>query len=105
MTSSTLNKLGFAALLVLASGFVGSADAQNAEDMAAMKANCRMDYMRLCAGMSPGGPEVRECFHRNRANLSQACGTAIDAYTSMSRSGSPAAEPDPTRTRHRTDRP
>ena len=65
-----------------------AAQAQNVEEMAAMRANCQMDYMRLCAGTSPGGPEVRACFKRNRANLSEGCSTAIGAYEARK-----AAEP------------
>ena len=37
--------------------------------MEAMRANCGGDYLRLCAGMKPGGPEVKACFKRNRQNL------------------------------------
>jgi len=80
MSSNPLLRLALAAAIAVAAGSGGKAFAQNADEMAAMKANCRMDYMRFCAGMSPGGPEVRACFKRNRDNLSEGCGEAIDAY-------------------------
>ena len=48
--------------------------------MEAMRANCGGDYLRLCAGMKPGGPEVKACFKRNRQNLSPGCSQAIAAY-------------------------
>jgi hypothetical protein len=54
--------------------------AQEGPGMEAMKANCGGDYLRLCAGMRPGGPEVKACFKRNRANLSEGCLQAIVAY-------------------------
>jgi hypothetical protein len=54
--------------------------AQEGPEMEAMRANCGGDYLRLCAGMKPGGPEVKACFKRNRQNLSQGCSGAIAAY-------------------------
>ncbi|WP_419828869.1 hypothetical protein [Methylobacterium sp.] len=51
-----------------------------------MRASCGGDYLRLCAGMKPGGPEVKACFKRNRQNLSKGCSQAIAAYE-HSRSG------------------
>jgi hypothetical protein len=61
--------------------------AQEGPEMEAMRANCGGDYLRLCAGMKPGGPEVKACFKRNRANLSVGCSQAIAAYE-RSRGGS-----------------
>ena len=61
--------------------------AQEGPEMEAMRANCAGDYLRLCAGMKPGGPEVKACFRRNRQNLSQGCSGAIAAYE-RSRGGS-----------------
>lgn len=61
--------------------------AQEGPEMEAMRANCGGDYLRLCAGMKPGGPEVKACFRRNRPNLSPGCSQAIAAYE-RSRAGS-----------------
>ena len=61
--------------------------AQVGPEMEAMRANCGGDYLRLCAGMTPGGPEVKACFRRNRPNLSKGCSQAIAAYE-RSRGGS-----------------
>jgi hypothetical protein len=66
--------------------FSQSSGAQEGPEMEAMRANCGSDYLRLCAGMKPGGPEVKACFKRNRANLSVGCSQAIAAYE-RSRSG------------------
>ncbi|MHC2104303.1 MULTISPECIES: hypothetical protein [unclassified Methylobacterium] len=60
--------------------------AQVGPEMEAMRASCGGDYLRLCAGMKPGGPEVKACFKRNRQNLSKGCSQAIAAYE-HSRSG------------------
>lgn len=61
--------------------------AQEGPEMEAMRANCGGDYLRLCAGMKPDGPEVKACFKRNRPNLSEGCSQAIAAYE-RSRAGS-----------------
>lgn len=73
--------------LVLAWGLAFSRPASAQEgperegpEMEAMRANCGGDYLRLCAGMKPGGPEVKACFRRNRPNLSEGCSRAIAAY-------------------------
>lgn len=73
--------------LVLAGGLAFSRPASAQEgperegpEMEAMRANCGGDYLRLCAGMKPGGPEVKACFRRNRPNLSEGCSRAIAAY-------------------------
>ena len=54
--------------------------AQGSAEIQALQANCKMDYLTLCAGLSPEGPEIRACFKRNRANLSAGCANAISAY-------------------------
>lgn len=71
---------GLAATLAAALVLAQPAAAQEGPEMEAMRANCGGDYLRLCAGMKPGGPEVKACFKRNRANLSAGCSQAIAAY-------------------------
>ncbi|MCJ2046028.1 hypothetical protein MKK58_16050 [Methylobacterium sp. J-078] len=77
------------ATLALAASLIASrpSRAQEGPEMEAMRANCGSDYLRLCAGMKPGGPEVKACFKRNRPNLSEGCSQAIAAYE-RSRAGS-----------------
>ncbi|WP_244475011.1 hypothetical protein [Methylobacterium sp. Leaf99] len=72
----TLTSLALAGALVVSR----PSEAQEGPEMEAMRANCGGDYLRLCAGMKPGGPEVKACFKRNRPNLSQGCSQAIAAY-------------------------
>ena len=40
---------------------------------------CRGDYFRLCAGVIPGEGRVALCLRKRRAELSPACGPALDA--------------------------
>lgn len=81
--------------LALAGALVASqpSKAQEGPEMEAMRANCGGDYLRLCAGMKPGGPEVKACFKRNRRNLSPGCFGAIAAYE-RSRAGSSSEADD-----------
>lgn len=59
---------------------IESAAAQTGAEMQALKDNCARDYLMHCAGLSPDGPEIRACFKRNRAKLSQGCNSAIAAF-------------------------
>ena len=72
--------LALASALTLTLALSQPSAAQEGPEMEAMKANCGGDYLRLCAGMKPGGPEVKACFKRNRPNLSPACSQAIATY-------------------------
>ena len=76
-----------ALVLAGALAFSPSSRAQEGPEMEAMRANCGGDYLRFCAGMKPGGPEVKACFKRNRPNLSEGCSQSIVAYE-RSRAGS-----------------
>jgi hypothetical protein len=39
-----------------------------AEQVAAIKANCRSDYMSYCWSVPRGGPEAAQCLKQNLAN-------------------------------------
>lgn len=77
--------LALAAALVFLSP--SNASAQNAGERQSLELACGGDYLRLCAGTDPGGPEVRACFRRNMRNLSAGCRSAIDSYTSRNPRG------------------
>lgn len=64
----------------LAMAMTASAVAQTSAERQALQDNCTRDYFMHCAGLSPDGPEIRACFKRNRAKLSQGCNSAIAAY-------------------------
>lgn len=66
--------------------------AQEGPELETLRANCGGDYLRLCAGMKPGGPEVKACFKRNRPNLSEGCSRAIAAYERSSGGSSGEAD-------------
>jgi len=45
----------------------------------AIKANCRSDYPRVCAGVPTGGEAALECLEKNKAKVSAACAKAVAA--------------------------
>src|SRR6201986_3459248 len=56
---------------------------------AAIKAQCRSDYMAHCSSVPPGGAASLQCLEKNEAKLSAACEKAVAAVTG--RSAEPAA--------------
>lgn len=76
----------------LALSFVMAAGSANAQgDDAAtghLRTFCSGDYLSLCNGMDPKGPEVVACFRRNMGKLSPGCRTAIDEYKASKGTGS-----------------
>ncbi|HLZ03011.1 MAG TPA: hypothetical protein VKR55_12760 [Bradyrhizobium sp.] len=47
--------------------------------ISAVRANCRSDYPKVCAGVPTGGAAALQCLAKNRAKLSAACGNAVAA--------------------------
>ena len=47
--------------------------------ISAIKANCRSDYPKVCAGVPTGGAAALECLEKNKAKLSPACEKAVAA--------------------------
>jgi len=49
--------------------------------IAAIRANCRSDYPKVCAGVPTGGAPALQCLEKSKAKLSAACGKAVAAAT------------------------
>jgi len=47
--------------------------------ISAIRANCRSDYPKVCAGVPTGGAAALECLEKNKAKLSAVCGKAVAA--------------------------
>ena len=75
-----------AAVLLLLIGPGARAQQPSQDQIAAIRASCRSDFMANCSGVTPGGKDALECLKRNLANLSGSCKTAVSAIT-------PAPEP------------
>jgi hypothetical protein len=56
---------------------------------AAIKSECRSDYMAHCSSIPPGGAASLECLQKNMSSLAPGCQTAVRAV------GAPAAEANP----------
>jgi Cysteine rich repeat len=63
----------------------------NPEQISALRAACRSDFMSHCSGVQPGSREALLCLERNKAEVSQRCQGALATL------GTPAtgAEPGP----------
>src|ERR1700744_1224324 len=91
MTKTTLlPTLAFAFALATPALAQAPGDAQRA----AIKSNCRNDYMAHCSSIPPGGAASLQCLQQNMASLSSACATAVKAVSAPSETkAEPAAAP------------
>jgi hypothetical protein len=73
----------------------GGAQAQEVSQaqLAAIKSNCRSDFMSNCMSVRPGGKEALACLQQHMAKLSPACGGAVAA--TMPKAPPPAAAMPP----------
>lgn len=49
------------------------------EQKAALKSDCRSDFIAHCRGVKPGGIPAFECLSKNVDSLSSSCQTAVKA--------------------------
>jgi hypothetical protein len=84
----------FASGLVVVTTLTAFAQQPTSEQISAIRASCRSDFMAQCAGVQPGTREALECLKRNAAKVSPGCKTALDAVGSKPpESAAPAAAP------------
>jgi hypothetical protein len=69
----------------------GPTDAQRA----AIKSQCRSDYMAHCASVPPGGAPALQCLQKNMASLSSSCQSAVRAVEASVEKPEPKAEAKP----------
>ena len=87
--------------IVMALALVSYADAALAQQptdaqKAAIRNNCRSDFMANCMSVSPGGVEAFQCLQRHSSSLSAACRGAVAAITpkpAPAATSAPAAAP------------
>src|SRR5215470_4990671 len=70
----------------------GPTDAQRA----AIKAQCRSDYIAHCSSVPPGGAASLQCLQKNMANLSASCQSAVRAVEASVEKSEPKANAKPT---------
>ena len=71
----------FASELVMGATLSASAQQPTSEQISAIRASCRSDFMSNCAGVKPGTRDALECLKRDAAKVSPACKTALDAIS------------------------
>ena len=72
------------------------AQAPSDAQRAAIKSNCRSDYMAHCSSIPPGGAASLQCLQQNMASLSAACASAVKAVGGASETkAEPAAKEEP----------
>jgi hypothetical protein len=84
----------FASGLVVGTTLTASAQQPTSEQISAIRASCRSDFMAQCAGVQPGTRDALECLKRNAAKVSPSCKAALDAVGPRpTESAAPAAAP------------
>ncbi len=59
--------------------------------IAAVKSNCRSDYMAHCSSVTPGGAAALQCLEKNEAKLSPSCRKAVAVASGGGEAASAAA--------------
>jgi hypothetical protein len=79
--AQVVRALRIAALVAASLGLAHAASAQrpSAEQIAAIRAACRSDYIAHCAGVPPGGAQALACLREHLASVSAACAQAVNA--------------------------
>jgi hypothetical protein len=65
--------------LVVGTSLAASAQQPTSEQISAIRASCRSDFMTQCTGVKPGTKDALECLKRNAAKVSPSCKAALDA--------------------------
>src|SRR5262249_18294150 len=89
--------LRMAALVAAALGLAHAASAQrpSEEQIAAIRAACRSDYIAHCAGVPPGGAQALACLREHLGSVSPDCQQAVNAAGAAPSSAPAAQAPAP----------
>jgi outer membrane biosynthesis protein TonB len=68
------------------------AQAPSEAQRAAIKSNCRSDYMAHCSSVPPGGAASLECLQKNMSSLSASCASAVRAVEAPAAAAPKTAE-------------
>src|SRR6201995_4534266 len=69
------------------------AQAPSEAQRAAIKSNCRSDYIAHCSSIPPGGAASLECLQKNMSSLSASCAGAVRAVEAPAAAPKAAEEP------------
>ncbi|HZR87757.1 MAG TPA: hypothetical protein VFB02_13180 [Bradyrhizobium sp.] len=92
MRAAALTALWLAALFATMAGAMAQSPTE--AQRAAIKSQCRSDYMAHCSSVAPGGAASLQCLQKNMASLAPGCQAAVQAVTGSSEAKSePASAP------------
>ena len=81
--------------LVVGTSLAASAQQPTSEQISAIRASCRSDFMAQCTGVKPGTKDALECLKRNAGKVSPPCKAALDAVgPPPTESAAPAPAPE-----------
>src|SRR5882672_3348892 len=87
-----LSSMAAAIIMIASPAFSqGPTDAQRA----AIKSQCRSDYIAHCSSITPGGAAALQCLQKNMASLSGSCQSAVRAVEASVEKSEPKAETTP----------
>ena len=81
--------------LVVGTSLAASAQQPTSEQISAIRASCRSDFMAQCTGVKPGTKDALECLKRNAAKVSPSCKAALDAVGPPPTESAAPAKPAP----------
>src|SRR5215831_6190198 len=101
MTVLTSARATSVCMIALASALLGvrqAAAQQPSEDqIAAIKSNCRSDYLSYCSSVPRGSSPALQCLKSNLSKLSSACQQAVKAAAATAAAPSNAGTPAPSK--------
>jgi hypothetical protein len=91
--AAALTALWSAAIFTITTGAMAQAPTQ--AQRAAIKSQCRSDYMAHCSSITPGGAASLQCLQKNMASLAPGCQAAVQAVTGPSETKSAETKSEP----------
>jgi hypothetical protein len=82
-------------IVLFAAATPASSQAPTDAQRAAIKSQCRSDYIAHCSSVPPGGAASLQCLQKNMASLSASCQSAVRAADASVEKSEPKAEVKP----------
>src|SRR5207302_3495871 len=79
---------------ILATAAPAFAQAPSQAQRAAIKSECRSDYMAHCSSIPPGGEASLQCLQKNMSSLAAGCQSAVRAVEAPAAESKPESKPE-----------
>src|SRR5437764_1180228 len=80
--------------LTVAAGTPAFSQAPTEAQRAAIKSECRADYMAHCSSIPPGGEASLQCLQKNMSSLAAGCQSAVRAVEAPAAESKPESKPE-----------